>query len=278
MNNIILQLCKIPGDSVSFVREIIGKKYLIYELVKRDFTQRFVGSWLGIFWAFVEPLVMVLVFWLVFGGVFRGKGEVDSVPYILWLLPALISWNYFSDVFSSGTGSIRAFSFLVKKVDFKLSILPIVKICSSLILHAIFLLIAVCFLFAYGSFPTFYWFQMLYYLLAMTLFLLGLTWMTSSISLFVKDVQNIVGIILRVGFYGTPVFWNIEIVPVKYQFLFKLNPLFYIVEGYRNSFVYGKGFWHEPLQTAYFWGVTFLCIAGGVFVYRKLRPHFADVV
>ena len=269
---------RLPIDALSFIWDIFEKKNLIYELVKRDFSQRFVGSWLGIFWAFIEPLVMTLIFWLVFGGAFRGSGKVGDFPFIVWFLPAMIAWNYFSDVFNSGTSVIRAFSFLVKKVDFKLNILPIVKILSSLILHFIFLAITVIFMLIYGNYPSFYWVQSLYYIFAASLLLLGVTWVTSSVSLFVKDVQNIAGIIIRVGFYGTPIFWSLDIVPEKYKIIFKLNPAYYIVEGYRNSFVYNKPFWEEPWLVLYFWSLVLISLIFGIIVYRKLRPHFADVI
>jgi lipopolysaccharide transport system permease protein/teichoic acid transport system permease protein len=123
-----------------------------------------------------------------------------------------------------------------------------------------------------------YWLQILYYLIASTVFLLGITWATASISLFIKDIQNITGIIVRIGFYGTPIFWSISMIPDKYRILFKLNPAYYIVEGYRDSLIYGKGFWQEPWMALYFWGITAAALIFGIFIYRKLRPHFADVV
>ena len=130
----------------------------------------------------------------------------------------------------------------------------------------------------YGNYPSFYWVQSLYYILAASLLLLGITWITSSVSLFVKDVQNIAGIIVRIGFYGTPIFWSLDIVPEKYKIIFKLNPAYYIVEGYRNSFVYNKPFWAEPWLVIYFWSLVLISLVFGIIVYRKLRPHFADVI
>ncbi|MGL4369445.1 MAG: ABC transporter permease [Spirochaetota bacterium] len=266
-------------EAVSFISDIIDKKYLIYELTKRDMSQRFIGSFLGAFWLFVEPVIMTAIFWIVFGSGFRSTtGSTAGVPYIAWFLAGYFAWNYFGDVVSSGTGAIKSFSFLVKKVDFRLSILPVVKILSALVLHLIFMVLCCLVLVINGVFPRVSWLMFFYYVFAMSLFLLGVTWVTSSISLFVKDIKNIVGIVVRIGFYATPIFWNISIVPQKYRILFELNPMYYIVEGYRSSFLGTGPLLGEAWMALYFWALTFFFLVMGVFVYKRLRPHFADVI
>jgi ABC-type polysaccharide/polyol phosphate export permease len=274
-----MMMCvKLFRDSISFIRDIIDKRYLIFELTKRDISQRFIGSWLGVFWLIIEPLILTLIFWVVFGGGFRAPASIEGVPFIAWFLSAYFAWNYFSDVFTSGTGAIRSFAFLVKKVNFRLSILPVVKILSSLFFHLLFMVIYIIVLVILGVFPTFEWLLFFYYCVAASLFCLGLTWLTSSVSLFIKDVQNVVGIIIRIGFYATPIFWNISLVPEKYRIIFELNPMYYIIEGYRHCFL-GHGFSLGITWIAlYFWGLTFAILVSGIFVFKKLRPHFADVI
>ncbi len=114
--------------------------------------------------------------------------------------------------------------------------------------------------------------------MALSIFLIAAGWLTSSIYLFFPDIKNIISIITRILFFLTPIFWNMNGLPPNTQFILKLNPVYYIVNGYRDSFLYNKGFWEHPLLTLYFWVVCFICLIVGVAVFKKLRPHFADVV
>lgn len=102
--------------------------------------------------------------------------------------------------------------------------------------------------------------------------------MTASLNVFVKDTGQIVTVLMQIGFWATPVFWDIEIMPENLQFLFRSNPMFYIVQGYRDSFLYSVPFWHHWELTLYFWGVTALVAVTGALVFQRLKPHFADVV
>ena len=145
---------------------------------------------------------------------------------------------------------------------------------SHFILILIVLIIA-CFNRVY---PSLYWIQIIYYVLSMSLLLLGLEWTVSSVNVFVKDTAKFVSILVQFGFWVTPLFWSIEIVPAKYQFLIKMNPMFYIVSGYRDSILFGTGFWERPYLTLYFWGICLLLLASGAIFFKRLRPHFAQVI
>ena len=107
----------------------------------------------------------------------------------------------------------------------------------------------------------------------------GIAWMAASINVFMKDATQVVGIFIQFGFWLTPIVWPVTFIPDKYLILLKLNPVYYLVEGYRQSFLFKTPFWEVSLwQTAYFWGVSFFLLFTGVFVFRRLRPHFADVL
>ena len=95
---------------------------------------------------------------------------------------------------------------------------------------------------------------------------------------FVRDISQIISVILQFGFWVTPIVWSFEIVPMKWQFWFKLNPMFYIVDGYRKSFITAEPFWTNGENALYFWGVTIVILLTGVILFKKLRPHFADVL
>lgn len=260
-----------------FLRELLNRRYLIYTLAKRDFQNQYTGSYFGIIWNFIQPMAFIFILWFVLSIGFNLQ-KVENTNHIFWLITGMISWFYFSDVFSTSTQIIQQYSFMIKKVDFSLGILPIVKIASATINHMIFVLLAVLFGLIIGAEFSFYLIQILYYSFALQVLMLGLCWLTSSSSIFIKDVSNIVAIIIQFGFWLTPIFWNVEIIPEKYRLFVNLNPLNYIVSGYRDSFIYQVPFWQKPMETIYFWLFALIFLFTGAMVFKRLRPHFAEVI
>ena len=261
----------------AFVLDLIKSRHLIYELAKKDLQKRYLGSYLGILWAFVQPMVTILVFWFVFQVGFK-SAPVDNFPFVLWLVCGMIPWFFFSEALQSSTNSILDNSYLVKKIVFRVSSLPIIRILSSLFIHVFFILIIFVMFFIYGYKPSIYNIQVIYYLVATVALLLGLSWITSSLVVFLRDLGQIVAIFIQFGFWLTPIFWSFDIMPQKYHAIFKLNPVYYIVEGYRDTFINHIWFWQHYNMTIGFWVITigFLCV--GMLLFKKLRPHFSDVL
>jgi len=106
----------------------------------------------------------------------------------------------------------------------------------------------------------------------------GLSWITSSLTVFIKDTGQIVAMLMQIGFWATPIFWNIKTVPEKYHNLISFNPAFYIIQGYRNSFMSQTWFWEHSEHALYFWIFTLGVFVIGAILFLKLRPHFADVL
>lgn len=262
---------------IGFFRDFIANQKLIIELSKKDFKAKYLGSYLGILWAFVQPTVTIIIFWFIFQVGFKSM-PVENFPFILWFAAALIPWNFFADSLMNGTQSITENSYLVKKVVFRVSILPLIKIYSALYVHLFFIVFLIIMFLVYGYYPDWYYLQILYLLPATFVLCLGLTWLTSALVIFLKDIGHIIAMVLQFGFWLTPIFYTLSIVPEKAQFFFKLNPMYYIVEGYRGAFVYKVWFWERPDLTIYYWLVTFAVLLVGVLVFRRLRPHFADVL
>ncbi|WP_226000463.1 ABC transporter permease [Paenibacillus sp. BJ-4] len=257
--------------------EFIKTQKLIISLAKSDFKKRYMGSYLGTVWAFIQPLVTILLFWFVFQVGFRST-PIDDAPFILWLICAMIPWNFFAEAWQTSTTSVLDNNFLVKKVVFKLEILPIIRIYSSLFVHLFFLVFLVIMFAVYKYDFTVYYFQIFYYLIATFLLVVGLSWITSSILLFFKDTSQIVALLVQFGFWLTPIMYPLKMIPEKYSFLFKANPMYYITDGYRRIFIYRQWFWQDMKLTIYFWVVTLAMLIVGYFLYRKLKPHFADVI
>jgi len=262
---------------LDFFKAIVRNRTLLLSLTKNDLRQKYLGNFLGVAWALIQPTATIVIFWFVFQVGFKSK-PVDNFPFILWLVSGMFPWFYFAEGLSNGTNSIMANSFLVKKVVFRVSLLPIVSLLSALCIHVFFIFFMFAMFVYYGYMPEIYWIQVLYYLFSLSVFLLGLSWITSSVVVFFKDMGQLVAIIIQFGFWLTPIFWSIKIVPEKYHWIIELNPMVYIIEGYRNSMIYHKWFWEDISMTLYFWLVTVAVFVIGGLTFKKLRPHFADVL
>jgi lipopolysaccharide transport system permease protein/teichoic acid transport system permease protein len=259
-----------------FLRDIIGKRSSIFELVRRDLQQQYTGSYLGAVWIFLQPLLFILVIYSVFTLGLR-VGQSEEMPFSIYLVTGMVAWLHFSVNFNSNTNIIRSYGFLLKRVDFRLSVLPIVQMLSSLVVHAFLVLFAIMLAWYEGISPSLYTLQIIYYLFALSALLLGLGWLTSSLSVFIKDIVKLVAVLVQFGFWLTPIFWNIEMLPEEYRWIIKFNPVYYIVSGYRESIVGQVPFWQKE-GTVLYWVITIFIMYIGITVYRKLRPHFAEVI
>ena len=261
-----------------FITDIYTKRSILYELAKRDFQQKYMGSYLGAVWVYLQPLLMVLVMYLVFKFGFKSGHTAGGVSFVSYLICGIVAWYYFSDNLNSCTNVIKENDFLLKKVDFRLSMLPIVKLLSSTLPHAVLLIIAIILTAFNGVYPSLHLLELLYYFAAMIALLLGIGWLTSSTNIFAPDVSQLIGVLVTFGFWLTPVFWDISRIPEKYRWIIHLNPAEYIVNGYRDAIIGHVWFWEKPFQTLYFWTFTLLTMWIGIKVFQKLRPHFAEVV
>lgn len=261
----------------NFLLTLYQRRFLVFEMANRDVKTQHVGSMLGFFWTFLNPIILLFIFWFVFSVGFKIAPK-DNVPFVVWMTAGMAVWNTFTEIINNSTFVIINNSHLVKKVAFPLSILPVVKLVGSFITHSVFILVLFCLIILYGMPFSLYWFQALYYFFAMSILALGVGWITSSINVFARDTGQIVSLILMFGLYLTPVFWDFGGMPQQVQFVLHFNPMYYIVQGYRESFIYFVPFWHHWEMTLYFWGVAFFFFALGAVIFLRLRPHFADVL
>ena len=262
---------------IALILDIFRNRKLLWQMTKRDFRQRYLGSYLGILWAFIQPTITVLIFWFVFEVGFKAM-PVEDFPFILWLVCGMFPWFFISESILSATNSVIESSFLVKKIVFRVELLPIVKIMSALVVHIFFMAILFAMFAIYGYSISIYNVQIIYYFFAMICLSLGISWLTSSLTVFLRDVGQFATMLLQFGFWGTPIFWDLHLIPEKFQFILKLNPAYYLVEGYRQSFIYKEWFWQHEYLTIYFWALTAVVMFAGAWCFKKLRPHFADVL
>ena len=260
-----------------FLHLILAQRQLILALSKREIASQYVGSLLGIVWTFIQPAVMIFVFWFVFSVGFKTK-PMNDVPFAVWLTAGMAPWFVFSDIVVKSANAIVGYAHLIKKSVFPSQILPVVKVVSSMFTHAAFvLLLIVLLVFQHISF-SWHALQFFYYLFCLSVLALGIGWTVAALNVFIRDVGQIVAVIMQVGFWATPIFWDIHIMPAGIQTVLKFNPVYYIIQGYRDAFIYSVPFWHRPGYTLYFWAVTACCFLVGTLVFRKLKGQFADVL
>lgn len=260
--------------------ELFQSRKLIWKLAKNDFKKRYAGSYLGIVWAMAQPVVTVVMYWIVFDKVFGTERAIGvDVPYVLYLTAGLVPWFYFSEAITQGTMALIEYNYLVKKVVFNISILPIIKVIAATFIHIFFVAVLLVVSIGYGYYPSIYTIQLIYYSFCMFLLVLGMSYMTCALVVFIRDLQQIINIALQIGMWATPILWDITRLGTdNMKTLFKLNPLVYIVNGYRSAIYEEVWFWEHFYSSTYFWIFTISLFCIGTLIFRRLRIHFADVL
>lgn len=277
--SMIEQERKMPA-AFRMIRESIASAGMIGKLARNDFKTKYAGSYLGIVWAFVQPIVTILLYWFVFQVGLR-SGNVNGHPFVLWLTAGLVPWFFFSDAWNGATNSLLEYSFLVKKVVFNIGILPAIKIFSSFLVNLFFMIFMIFLFWVSGYAPTLHLLQLVYCLFCTVMLTWGISYFTSAVVVFVRDLGHFLSVALQALMWLTPIMWDISLAESAYPWLaviLRLNPVFYIVQGYRDAMFAEGWFWERGLWTAYFWILTILLFLFGAHIFQKLRPHFADIL
>ena len=266
------------GSVLQLVTDLNNNRSLIWNLARNDFKTKYAGSYLGIIWAFINPVITILIYWFVFQYGLKAGSPIKDTSFIYWLMSGLIPWFFFQDALMNSTNCMLEYSYLVKKVVFKISVLPIIKIISSIFVHWAFIIFLLIVGLIQGKYPDILTMQIVYYSLCTFFLVLGLSYATSSIILFFRDFSQLIGILLQIGMWMTPIMWSYSISPDKLQWIAKLNPMYYIVEGYRDALINKVWFWDRYFQTVYFWVLSISIFIIGSIIFKKLKPHFSDVI
>ncbi len=262
--------------------ELFNSRKLIKRLAINDFKKRYAGSYMGIVWALAQPVVTVVMYYIVFDVIFQARSQAVAggieVPYVLFLTSGLVPWFFFTEALTNGTTSLLEYNYLVKKVLFKISILPIIKIIAAMFIHVFFIGVLMLIACIYGYYPNVYWLQIIYYVGCEFILVLSLSYATCSITVFFRDLLQIISICLQLFQWATPILWDIHIVPDKYKWIIKLNPMTYIVEGYRNAIFGDTWFFEHFYSSTYFWLFVVAAFCFGALVFKRSKTHFADVL
>ncbi len=268
------------SQKLNIFAEGFRNRKLIWKLAKNDFKKRYAGSYLGVVWGMVQPLVTVVLYFLVFGLIFPSQRSSGSdIPFVLFLTAGLVPWFFFNEGLTTGTNGLIEYNYLVKKVVFNISILPIIRAVAAVFTHLFFIVVLLIMASIYGYYPSFYTIQVLYYSLCIFVMILAISYATSAICVFFRDLTQLMTILLQILMWGTPIMWDLSSLGNEtVKKVLMINPLVYIINGYRES-VYGKvWFFQHGWYTLYFWAFAALLMLAGTAIFKKLRVHFSDVL
>jgi len=269
-----------PISFMSLLKSLWHHRNLIVTMTKREVAGRYRGSILGLFWSFLNPVFMLLVYTFVFSVVFNARWDVGndetSTQFAVVLFAGLIVHSFLAEILSKSPGLILGNANYVKKVVFPLEVLPAIALGSA-IFHTIISLLVLQFAYVvFSGVPpwTIILTPLVFFPLA--ILALGCSWVLAALGVFLRDIGQIIGVVITVLLFLSPIFFPIERLPADYQALILLNPLTFIVEQAREVLIWG----HLPdwkgltMYTAFSTGFAWL----GYVWFQKARKGFADVL
>lgn len=266
------------GSQSSIIQNILKNQKMIFKLAKNDFKTKYAGSYFGVFWAFVQPVVTICIYLFVFQVIGRAAPTETGYPYVLYLIAGIIPWFFFAEALVNATNCLPEYSYLVKKMVFQIDILPVIKVMSALAVHVFFVFITIIIYALAGYMPDLALIQVLYYGFCSICLVLAVSYFTASVTPFFKDTTQIINVCTSIGMWLTPIMWSEKDVPEIVMKILRFNPVYYIVTGYRDAFIEGTWFWERVGATAYFWLITIILFAVSTKIYKNLKVHFADVL
>lgn len=267
---------RLPGQF--FLSNLIRQRTLLYQLVRRDFENRFVGSVAGWLWGLIHPLVLLLSWTFVFQVCLKTPLPANSVTtnYTMFLICAQLPWLLFQETIARSSTCLQEQANLITKTVFPSEVIPIAVFLSALISHlmALSVVVAMCVLWV-GQLSAMAVLLPVYMLLV-GLLGVGIGWVVSSLQVYLRDTAQFVNVVLTLWFWLTPIFITEELVPENMRFLMRYNPMSYVVNAYRERLLSYRAPNLEELAILTVFAVTTFVI-GGLF-FRHLKRGFADVL
>ncbi len=265
-----------PGKH--FLRNLVAGRTLMFQLVRRDFKQRFVGSAAGWIWGLIHPLVQLLSYTFVFQVCLKvpvPAGEVTD-NYTAFLFCGFLPWMLFQETVLRSANSLIDNSNLITKTVFPSEVIPVAIFLSSLISHMLALAIVITFVAIWAGGITHMILLLPIYMLLLGMFAIGIGWIVSSLQVYLRDTAHVLTVVLTLWFWITPIFISEQVIPPNLRFLVRYNPLSYLVRAYRERLLsYNPPEPRELLILTACACTAFLC--GGLF-FRHLKRGFADVL
>lgn len=268
--------------SVYFVlKENIVNFYRTISIARYELMGDLRDTKLGFLWNLLNPMIQLFTFWIVFGIGIRGGRAVGHISFLPWMVVGMTVWFFVSPCITQGVNCIYSKRNIITKMKFPVSILPATIVFKELFNHFCTFGVVLAILIVRGHVPTIYWLGCIYYMVAAICFCIALNMITSVLNMFTRDVKKLVNALMRMLLYMTPILWTMETMEIAHPMLvkvLKLNPLYYIVEGYRGSLFFKDPFWNHPVQTMYFWGLVIIMYMVGCTLMYKFRSRFIDMM
>lgn len=252
------------------LKEIYEYRQLLKSNVRKEIRGKYKGSFLGVLWSFVNPLLATLVYALVFPFLLKGS----QPHYITFIVVAILPWNWFTTVIALGTTSVMGNGDILKKVYFPRHILPLSVNISGMINFLISCLIIAIFLIFSGIGFSPYILFLPVIIIIQFLILQGIIFITSAINVYVRDLEYIINFLVQLLFYGTPILYSMDMFPAKVQTILGLNPMATVINSYRDIFFYKQCPDLKSLLIVFIFSVVIFLIGSKVF--KKLQKGFAE--
>ena len=239
---------------------------------------QYASTLFGALWAVLQPAATVAVYWFVFTFGIRMAANANGPPFFLMLIVAISAWFFFSDAINGGQAAVVNNAYMLKKIAFPVEILPAVPIAVAALVHAGVLIFVLLLALLNGVPPSWHLLLLIYYAACLALLASGVAYLLASLSVFQRDWTQLSGLLLQLWFWLTPIVWSPELFSSGVRAVLAFNPMYYVVEGYRNALLNGAGEPPTLATTLSFWCVTLAILSLGGVVFSRLRPHFADVL
>ena len=255
---------------LSMIKELYNYRQLLKSNVKKEIRGKYKGSFLGVLWSFVNPLLMTLVYAIVFPIILKST----QPHYVTFIVIAILPWTWFTTVIAQGTSTMIANGGIIKKVYFPREILPISVNTSGLINYLISCLIILIFLIFSGLGLSWYIIFLPLIVLIQYILLQGIIFITSAINVYVRDAEYIINFLVMMLFYATPILYSSTLFPEKFRWILNLNPMTTIIESYRAIFYYQTFPNFKMLLFVALFSIALLFV--GLTIFKKLKKGFAE--
>src|SRR5690625_1766605 len=269
-------------SAIMVLKEQINNFYLIRRLSLYEMKSHNRNNYLGMAWEVLNPAIQILIYWFVFGTL-RSREPIEvggvEIPFFSWLLAGFFLWIFFYQATIQGSKSIYTRLLMLSKMNFPMSVIPNIVIFSKLYIHLFMLVITIVLFQFMGYFVSIYYLQFIYFIFASFCLIFSISLITSTLSTIIRDVHMLLNSTLRMMLYLSGVLWPITLL-ANFPYIMnmmKLNPLFYLIEGYRSALFGLDWYFIEHWQyTLYFWGLVIVLFLLGSTLHVKFRKHFID--
>lgn len=264
-------------SSFVVLKEQINNFHLVRRLSMYEIKSQTSGNYLGAAWEIINPTIQIMIYWFVFGFGIRQRAPIDGVEYFQWLFAGILVWFFINQGIMKATRSVFSKIRMLAKMNFPMSVIPNYVIISQFYPHLIILGIGIIILQFIGYPITIYYLQLPIYTIATVALLFSITLITSTLATIVRDVQMMLQSMMRMLLYLSPILWPPTLLPESWQPWLKLNPFYYIIEGYRNTLL-GQGWYfiENPMYTLYFFLLLIVLFMIGSYLHVKFRSQFID--